>query len=76
MTTEVHASLLPFDNPFAFREMLTHILSGKIHIESFADSKIVFVLIAKNGKTTERRRQIDVSAMRESYENEALGRIA
>lgn len=76
MASEVHALLLGFDNAFPIHEILSHILARDLPIEAFVDSKTVFDLIAKDGKTRERKLQIDVSAMRELYSNGELARIA
>lgn len=44
-------------------------------LEVMIDSKTVFSVVAKDGKTTERQQQNDILALRESYDSGELQRI-
>lgn len=67
--------MLGFDFEFTFRNMLADILGRNVLLDAFADSKTVFDVIAKNGNTTERRLQIYICSLKESYANGELSKI-
>lgn len=71
----VHKLIMGMDNAFVVRKMLIHILSKSIHIEALVESKAVFHLIAKHGRTYERQILITVSSLRDSYANGAHAHI-
>lgn len=75
MESEVHEITTDFENETLILEMISYILSTNVEIEAFVDWKTVFHLVAKDGKSTERRLQIDISSMHESYENGELASI-
>ena len=76
MAAEIQALMLGFDYAFYVRDLLEEILGRSFKIEAMIDSKTVFNVVAKDGKTTERRLQIDILSLRESYDNGELNRIA
>lgn len=75
MAAELHALTLGFDYAFVIKDLLEDILGRKIKIEALIDSKTVFNVITKEGSTTERRLQIDILALRQSYDIGELHRI-
>lgn len=46
-----------------------------MELYAFVDSKTVFGIIAKDGQTRDRRCQIDINALRESYDNRELTKL-
>lgn len=58
MARELHELVLGFDHAFAIFDLLAKILGRKIEIEALVDSKTVFDVVAKNGRTQEKRLQI------------------
>lgn len=68
MAAEVQAVILGFDYAFLIKTMIKEILGRTLVIEAIIDKKTVFNIIAKEGKTTEKRLQIDVLSIRESYD--------
>lgn len=75
MAAELHALVLAFDFGFVIREMVAEVLQRDVAIEALVDSKTVFDVVAKDAKTSERRLQIDVHALRESYARGELTRL-
>lgn len=75
MAAELHALILAFDYGFVLREMLKEVLRRDVKLEALIDSKTVFDVVAKDGRTNERRLQIDVHALKESYTRGELTRI-
>lgn len=65
LATELHALLLVVDDSFATCEMLNTTLARTVPIEALVDSITVVDLIFSDGKTSDRRLQIDVSVKRE-----------
>ena len=57
------------------RDTLSEILNIEVVLEAYVDSKSVFDVIAKDGVTTEKRLQIDIYALRQSYKNSELSGI-
>ena len=76
MAAELHALVLGFDYAFLVKDLVEEILGRKIVVEAMVDNKSVFNVIAKDGKTAERRLQIYVLALRQSYDLGELERIA
>lgn len=67
MAAEVPSLILGFDLYFVMRDMITDIMGNRIPLEDYVDNRTVFEVIAKDAITTERRLQIDVAALKESY---------
>lgn len=65
MAAEIHALVTAFDFAFVIADMLGEIMSRQPTIEALVDSRTLFDVIAKAGKTAERRLQIDVLAIKE-----------
>ena len=76
MAAEVQALILGFDFAFLIKTMIDEIIGRNLEIDAMMDRKTVFNIIAKDGKTTEKRLQIDVLSIRESYDLGELRRIA
>lgn len=74
MAAEVQGLVLGFDYAFVIRQLLFEILGRKICLEAFVDSKTLFNVVGKDGATTDRRIQIDIYALRESYAKGELSR--
>lgn len=55
--------------------MLEQILGRPISLEEYVDSNTEFDVVAKDGKTTEKRLQIGICALRESYSRGELMRL-
>ena len=68
MAAKVHALVLGFDYAYVIREAVEEPLGRRVEIEAYVDSRTLFNVIAKDSPTAERRFQIDVLALRESYQ--------
>lgn len=75
MASEIHALVLGFDHAYVIRDMVAEILQRYIQLKAFVDSKTVFDVLAKQGKTCEKLLQIDIHALRESYDRGELTRV-
>ena len=75
MAAEIQALILGFDYAYLIKDQLDEILGRDVKIEAVVDSKTTFNVVAKEGKTTERRLQIDIMTLRQSYDNGELSRI-
>lgn len=76
MESEIHALVLGFDYAYIIKDMVRDITGMNMPIEAIVDSRTVFDVIEKDGLTTERRLQIDICALRESYSRGELARIS
>lgn len=76
MAAEIQALVLGFDFAFVIRDMVEELTRRSVPIEAIIDSKTMFNVIARDGQTTERRLQIDIFALRQSYDNGELRRIS
>lgn len=76
MAAEIQALVLGFDYAYVVKDLIEEILGRTIMLDAMVDSKTVFDVIAKDAKTTERRLQIDVIALRQSYDMGELNRLA
>lgn len=76
LAAEIQALVLGFDSAFLVKDLVEELLGRTIKLEALIDSKTVFNVIAKDGKTSEKRLQIDVLALRQSYDLGELDRIA
>ena len=68
MAAEVMALVLGYDVAFVVKDLVEEILGREIKLEVMIDSRTVFNVIAKDGQTVEKRLQIDVLALRQSYD--------
>ena len=76
MAAELFALIYGFDHSFTVRDALHQTTGQLIPIYAFGDSRTVFNVIAKQSSTTEKRLQIDVNALRESYRKGELSSLA
>lgn len=75
MAAEIHGLVYGFDQTYVVREALEEVLDRKISIEVYVDSKSVFDVVVKDGSTSEKRLQIDIFALRESYSRAELNKL-
>ena len=75
MAAEVQALVLGFDFSFVVKDLIEELLGREIKLEAMVDSKTVFDVIARDSQTAERRLQIDVLALRQSYNCGELDRL-
>ena len=68
MAAEVIALVLGYDVAFVVKDLVEEILGREVKLEVMIDSRTVFNVIAKDGQTAEKRLQIDVLALRQSYD--------
>lgn len=76
MAAEIQALVLEFDEELLLQDLIKQILRKLIRIEAMIDINNVFNFVARDGKTTERRLQINIFALRQSYDVGELDRIA
>lgn len=67
MAAEILALVIGFDQAYIVKHALGELLDIDIPIDAFIDSRTTFNCVAKNASTIEKRLQIDVAALRESY---------
>lgn len=75
LAAEVNGLVLGFDFLFVIRQLLFKLLGRWLRVEAFTDSKTLFNSISKDGSTTERRLQIYIFALKESYACGAFSRL-
>lgn len=75
LAAEIHALVLAYDHAYVIRHTLIEILGRNVKLEAYVDSRSVFDVIAKDGNTTEKRLQIDIYALRQSYADGELDQI-
>ena len=68
MAAELHALVYGFENDYDAREAISSTMGKHIDIHSFVDSRTVFNVVAKRANTREKRLQIDINALRQSYQ--------
>lgn len=76
MAAEIQALVLGFDYAYLVKDLLHEILGTKIKFEAMIDIKTGFNFVAKEEKTSERRLQIDIFVLRQSYDLGELDRVA
>lgn len=76
IASECHALADAFDYAFMLKHDLEVLLQQPIPIQMLTDSKGLFDVIVKAGKTAERRLMIDIAACRQAYERHEIGDIA
>lgn len=74
IAAEVQALVHGFGYAFLVRDLVKELLRGTLQLEAMIDRKKVFNIVAKDGKTTERRLQIDALALRKYYKDGELSR--
>lgn len=67
MASELQALVLGFDYSLIVRSLLEEMLRRAVPLEDYLYIKTVFDVVDKDGSTTEKRLQIDVLSLRESY---------
>lgn len=67
LASEVHGLVQGFFVSFDIHHMLKEVLRKKLKIEAYVDSRSVFDVVSNQGKTVEKRLQIDIQALKESY---------
>lgn len=76
MAAKIQALVLGFEHAFLIKDLAEEVIGKKMDLEAMIDSSTVFYVVAKDGATTERRLQIDVFALWQSYDNGQLSKIA
>lgn len=72
---ELHALTYGFGNAFVIREVAAEIIGRRFELEVYVDSKTFFELVAKDTYSYEKRLQIDIHGIRESYTNGEVTRF-
>lgn len=67
--------VLGFDFAHTMQHLVDEVTGQKPPLEAYVDYKTRFGVITMDGKTTGRRTQIEMSALRESLENGDLARL-
>ena len=76
MAAEVQALILGFDFAFVIRYLINDITGIHMDIEGMTDSRTTFNVVAKETQSTERRLQIDIHSLRESYDTGEMKRMS
>lgn len=76
MAIELHSLTYGFDNCFIIRDLLWDISRKLYPIEASIDYKTVLDFVAKQNRAAEKRFQIDGNALRQSYSNGELPKLA
>lgn len=72
LASEIIALVLGFDKAFLMWHLLQEILGRRVELLVHVDSRAVCDVLAKDVQTSERRFQVKICALRESYENGIL----
>lgn len=72
LASEIQALLLGLDCAFVFRDRLEELIGINVVVEAYVDSKKTIDIVAKEEHTREYRLQIDLFAIRKSYEQREL----
>ena len=72
LAAELYAMVLGFDNAFVIHHVLCQILSRKVALKIYTDSRCLFDSLTTLNQTTEKRLLIDLSMLREGHENRAI----
>lgn len=75
LASEIHSLVLGFDVAYVVQHMLNEIIGRKLKIEAYVDSRSTFDIVAKQGKTVEKRLQIDIHCLKQSYSNGELSKL-
>lgn len=67
MASKFHALVLCFGYIFIIQHFVSEFLGRKFPVEAYTDNHTLFTVIAKDAPRTERRLQLNVFAIRESY---------
>lgn len=67
MAAEVHGFVLGYDYSLTLKNILGELLGREVPLEAFVDSRTLFIVVAKDSITKERRVQIDTFSLRQSY---------
>lgn len=76
MAAEMQALVPGFDFSFLIRNLAQKMLGNTVSIEAMIDLRTVFHIVAKDARTCERRPQRDALALRPSFDEGELSRIA
>lgn len=76
MYSELHFPTCGFNTAYVIQDLQSKLKGLGYQIESFIDSKKVFGMVAKQGRTTEKRLHIEGRAIRESYTKGGLSILA
>lgn len=75
METSIQALILGSEFSFIIKDLVEYILERKLRIAAMIDRKTFFNLVDKDGKTAERRLQIDTLTVPQSFDIGELYRI-
>lgn len=64
MTAEVQVLVIGFDYLYIVRHILREIIDRLVDVEAYKDSRTLLNTLLKDGRNTERRLQIYISALR------------
>ena len=64
-----------FDMAFTIRQDLSKMMNRNIKLTMLTDSKSLFDVITKCSQTTEKRLMIDISVVREAYEENEISNV-
>lgn len=72
----MHALLLGFDYAYVLQDMIVELLGTTFELELVTASMTLFNVVTKNAMTTNRRLQIDIMQVRQSYDDGEIRRMA
>lgn len=76
MAAEMHGMVLGFNHAFVVRDIISEMFERDTELEAYVDSKTVFEVLANQATTCEKRLQIDINALRESYDRGELAKVS
>lgn len=76
MPTEIHALVLRFDQTFSIQSQNQQRNGRLFEIEFHVYNRTLFNMIPKDGQNPEKRLQIDIFGLRESYSAGEIGRLS
>lgn len=75
LAAELYAFVLGFDHGFKFRTALQKIVNRSVLLKMYTDSKCLFDALTSLNTTTEKRLLIDLSMLRQSFENREISEV-
>ena len=76
LAAEMHALILGFDFEYVIQDMVKELIGRKLDVEVMTDSKTLFNVVTKEAMTTERRLQIDILTIKQSYDEGEIRRMS
>ena len=75
LAAELYAMVLGYDYSYVIHKCLCHILARKVSLKLLTDSRCLFDALTTLNQTKEKRLLIDISMLRQDYENRSTSEV-